>query len=247
VAAVSGCHTRSLALYLIAGIVVIGTATAFVQSYEGLHGWASRYLSEGWALTWPLQVDAWIAVGELALYVAYRDGWSARRRVWPWLAALSGLAVSTGFNIGHLAGADLAGRLTAAVPPVAAFGGLFLGLQVLKHVESDRPGPTHRGWTAGHVAAAVWLAALTVAAERRCTNRQPMVSDGRGSVYGRRRLALPPNSGGSGAVVGGSRGETRNDAARIVASVPGITGAELARRLGVSERTGRRLIRRLSS
>jgi hypothetical protein len=169
-------RTRRLALYVIGIIVVAGTVTAFVQSYEGLYTWARRYLSEGWARTWPLQVDAWIAVGELALFVAYRDRWPARRRIWPWVAALTGLAASTGFNIGHLADADLAGQLTAAVPPVAAFGGLFLGMQVLKYVETnrtDRSAPQR-----ADVPLAVALC-LAVAGKRRPPDRPAPGSDQR--------------------------------------------------------------------
>jgi hypothetical protein len=44
-------RSRTIALYALAVLVVAGTATAFVQSYEGLHGWASRYLSPAWART----------------------------------------------------------------------------------------------------------------------------------------------------------------------------------------------------
>ena len=34
-----------------------------------------------------------LAVGEIALCVAYLDGWPARQRIWPWATALIGLAV----------------------------------------------------------------------------------------------------------------------------------------------------------
>ena len=61
------------------------------------------------AVIWPLQVDVFIAVGELALFVALADAWAGRSR----------------------AGA-LAGRATAAVPPLAA--ALAVGLGVLKRV-----------------------------------------------------------------------------------------------------------------
>jgi hypothetical protein len=43
-----------------------------------------------------------LAVGELALYIAYLDGWPARQRIWPWVTALIGLAVSVAGNIGHI-------------------------------------------------------------------------------------------------------------------------------------------------
>jgi hypothetical protein len=78
-----------------------------------------------------------LAVGELALYVAYLDGWPARQRIWPWTTALTGLAVSVAGNVGHIQAVPghpviLADRLTAATSPIAAFAGLSVGLLVLK-------------------------------------------------------------------------------------------------------------------
>ena len=78
-----------------------------------------------------------LAVGELALYVAYLDGWPARQRIWPWATALIGLAVSVAGNIGHIQAEPgqpviLADRLTAATSPLAAFAGLSVGLLVVK-------------------------------------------------------------------------------------------------------------------
>jgi len=78
-----------------------------------------------------------LAVGELALYVAYLDGWPARQRIWPWATALIGLGVSVAGNIGHVQAVPgqpviAADRLTAATSPVAAFAGLAIGLLVLK-------------------------------------------------------------------------------------------------------------------
>jgi hypothetical protein len=84
-----------------------------------------------------------LAVGELALHVAYLDGWPARQRIWPWMTALVGLAVSVAGNIGHIEAQPghpviLADRLTAATSPVAAFAGLAIGLLVLKMIR-QRP------------------------------------------------------------------------------------------------------------
>ncbi len=88
-------------------------------------------------MSWPAEIDVFLAVGELALYVAYLDGWPARQRIWPWTTALVGLAVSIAGNVGHIQAQPgqpvaLADRLTAATSPVAAFAGLTVGLLVLK-------------------------------------------------------------------------------------------------------------------
>lgn len=47
---------------------------------------------------------------------------------------LLGLAASVAGNIGHVAAHDLQSRGTAAVPPVAAFAAMWVGLSVLKRV-----------------------------------------------------------------------------------------------------------------
>lgn len=212
-----------VALYLIGLIVVSATVVAFVQSYDGLYQWARRYLTDGWARTWPFQVDAWIAVGELSLYVAYRDGWSRRRTIWPWAAALTGLVASTAFNVGHMAGTDIAGHVTAAVPPVAAFAGLFLGLQVLKHVEE--------------VAHSSAQQAVTNDAERSDTMSAAVIElNGQRSE---RPVSRPLRSGPG-------RADLQVRARRILAEQPDLTGRQLGEQLKVSERTGRRLIRHLA-
>jgi hypothetical protein len=88
-------------------------------------------------MSWPAEIDVFLAIGELAQYVAYLDGWPARQQIWPWTTALTGLAVSIAGNIGHIQAAPgqpviLADRVTAATSPIAAFAGLTVGLLVLK-------------------------------------------------------------------------------------------------------------------
>ena len=131
-------RTRKAALYAIAAIAILASANALAHSYAGLYDWAVHHRLTGWqAMSWPAEIDVFLAVGELALYVAYLDGWPARQRIWPWATALTGLAVSVAGNVGHIqAGLGqpviLADRLTAATSPLAAFAGLSVGLLVLK-------------------------------------------------------------------------------------------------------------------
>jgi len=131
-------RTRRAALYAIGLIAILASANALAHSYAGLYGWAVHHRLSGWqAKSWPAEIDVFLAVGELALYVAYLDGWPARQRIWPWTTALTGLSVSIAGNIGHIQPAPgqpviLADRLTAATSPVAAFAGLTVGLLVLK-------------------------------------------------------------------------------------------------------------------
>ena len=131
-------QSRRAALYAIGAIAILASLNALAHSYAGLYDWAIHHRLSGWqAMSWPAEIDVFLAVGELALYVAYLDGWPGRQRVWPWATALLGLAVSVAGNIGHIAAAPgrpviLADRLTAATSPVAAFAGLAIGLLVLK-------------------------------------------------------------------------------------------------------------------
>ncbi len=131
-------RTRRAALYAIGAIAILASANALAHSYAGLYDWAVHHRLTGWqAMSWPAEIDVFLAVGELALYVAYLDGWPARQRIWPWTTALVGLAVSIAGNIGHIEPLPgqpviLADRLTAAASPIAAFAGLTVGLLVLK-------------------------------------------------------------------------------------------------------------------
>jgi len=126
---------RMAALAAIAALVAAASLVSFAESYRGLYDWAHEHgLSGVWAAAWPLQVDTFIAVGELALFVALADAWARRSRIAAWAVTLTGLAVSVAGNIGHVHGHALASRVTAAVPPLAAAAALAVGLGVLKRV-----------------------------------------------------------------------------------------------------------------
>ena len=130
---------RTAALALVAILVIAASLVSFAESYRGLYLWAHRHGLAGiWAAIWPLQVDVFIAVGELALFIALVDQWRTRQRGAAWLVTISGLAVSVAGNIGHVAGHSLTVRATAAVPPLAAASALAVGLGVLKRVVERR-------------------------------------------------------------------------------------------------------------
>jgi hypothetical protein len=122
---------------------------------------------------WPLQVDVFIAVGELALFVALADRWATRSRAGTWAVTLAGLAVSVAGNVGHVTGHSATDRLTAAVPPLAAAAALAVGLGVLKrvvehHHQSAVPGavPGPEFSLNGHAEAAAELFAADIEAGR---------------------------------------------------------------------------------
>ena len=167
-------RTRRAALQAIGVIAILASVNALAHSYAGLYDWAVHHRLGGWqAMSWPAEIDVFLAVGELALYVAYLDGWPARQRMWPWATALTGLAVSVAGNIGHIQAGPghpviVADRLTAATSPLAAFAGLSVGLLVLKMTRQQAtttarastptaapglaPAPVSAGWFPGGAA-----------------------------------------------------------------------------------------------
>jgi len=144
-------------LYALAAIAIVASGNALAHSYAGLYGWAVHHQLTGWqAMSWPAEIDVFLAVGELALYVAYLDGWPIRQRVWPWATAVVGLAVSVAGNIGHiqpLPGQTVvwSDRLTAATSPLAAFAGLTVGLLVLRMNRQQAAAGSHAEWRAARL------------------------------------------------------------------------------------------------
>jgi hypothetical protein len=126
---------RAAALWGIAVLILTAAGAAFAESYRGLWLWAEHHSLTGfWAAAFPLQVDLFVAVGELVLFIAMTDRWGWRDRAGAWAVALLGLAASVAGNVGHVAAHDLQSRGTAAVPPLAAFAALWLGLGVVKRI-----------------------------------------------------------------------------------------------------------------
>ena len=139
---------RKVALVAIGVLVTAASLTSFAESYRGLFLWATEHGLHGvWAAGFPLQCDVFIAVGELALFVALADAWPVRSRFASWTVTVLGLGVSVAGNVGHIASHQLANRATAAVPPLAAAFALAVGLGVLKRVVHRIPA------TAEHAAA----------------------------------------------------------------------------------------------
>lgn len=131
---------RRAALVTIAAVITATSLTSFAESYRGLYDWARQHgLSGLWAAAWPLQLDTFIAVGELAPFVALADRWAVRSRIGAWAVTLLGLAASVAGNVGHVHSHLLTDRTTAAVPPLAAAAALAVGLGVLKRVVGAHP------------------------------------------------------------------------------------------------------------
>ncbi len=76
---------RRAALIAITVLVAAASLVSFAESYQGLLLWAHHHgLAGAWAVIWPLQVDVFIAVGELVLFVALAGRWQRLSRVAAW-------------------------------------------------------------------------------------------------------------------------------------------------------------------
>ena len=145
---------RAAALWGLAILIATADGAAFTESYRGLYLWALHHNFGGfWAAAFPPQVDVFIIAGEVVLFIAMTDQWTWRERLDAWAVALLGLAVSVAGNIGHVDAHDLQSRGTAAVPPLAAFGALWLGLRVLKRILRHRQGTAEAAAQSAHAAA----------------------------------------------------------------------------------------------
>jgi hypothetical protein len=129
--------SAAIALGLIALLVIASTAVSLAESYRGLYDWAAAHgFGDGlWAAVFPLMVDVFVVVGELAAFVSLVLAWRTRSRIFAWALTVLGLAASVTGNVAHLPpGAPLSWRVGAGVPPLAAATALFVGLGVLKRL-----------------------------------------------------------------------------------------------------------------
>jgi hypothetical protein len=218
---------RLAALVAITVLVLAASAASFSESYRGLFLWAHHHgLSGIWAAMWPCQVDVFIAVGELALFVALADGWSVRSRGAAWTVTLLGLAASVAGNVGHVAGHDLASRATAAVPPLAAAAALAVGLGVLKRVVAKTAvASAQEPVNATEATAETVISSATV--------NRPVAPEPRQLKATRRRQSRVRAT------------DIEALARAALARQPDISGADLGRAIGASPRTGQRLLSRL--
>lgn len=223
--------SRTGVLWLATAVTLAASGVALWESYHGLEIWALGHRVEGPQI-WPLCVDAFIVLGECALFLAMHDNWSGWARIWPWTVLAGGLAVSVAANMGHARAVTMTDRLTFAVPPLAAFVGMTVGLGILKRVVADtataaRPRPRPRPATAARPRG--WKAAAAI--ER--------VKAG----FGRWRKTAAAAELVDDAATGAPRPSTAAPARAIVAELvgKGITDTrELAQLTGVAERTARR-------
>ena len=198
----------------------------FSMSYGSLHGLA---LAEGvdptLAWMWPLIVDGFIVVASLAVLHAVLE---RRSSAYPWCLVLGFSAISVGFNVLHAAPTPVA-RLVGAVPPLALVLSFELLMrQVRAALEPSIDPAAITGANAGAVAPA----------------RPAVVEDPRPVAAGVLAARSLPGRAAAGEV---APARARSVIAAHRAAGRRLTGALLARELGVSDSYGRRLLRRYAT
>lgn len=194
----------------------------FSMSYGSLHGLA---LAEGvpasLAWLWPLIVDGFIVVASLAVLHAVLE---RRSSVYPWCLVLVFSAISVGFNVLHAAPTPVA-RLVGAVPPLALVLSFELFMRQVRAALEPSIAAAH---TIDERAEPI---ALT----------RPAVVEGRAPVVdGVLAARLLPERAAARAE---APARARSVIAAHRAAGRRVTGALLARELGVSDSYGRRLLR----
>ena len=205
-----------------AGVLAIGAA-AFLLSYDALHSLAlASGVRPGLARIWPGVLDGFIVIATLTVVAAKR----ARQPTWyPWALVALFSAASVAFNILHaldryLAAARWVRPLVFAMPPVALVLATHLLLQ-------------QGAWKRQH---------LQASSEPRDTaptrDRQQGLHDRQrdlGDRAGPTRSAAPTDAA------------TRQRALQLIADAEAtgrkLTGAQLGRAIGRSDRYGRLLLR----
>lgn len=226
---------RWVVLRLVAALILATSAASFAQSYRGMYLWATGHgLAGNWARFWPLQVDTFIAVGELALFVAIVDKWPRRYRLVAAAVTTVGLVISVAGNIGHAGTHDLWTRGTFAVPPLAAAASLFVGLVILKCVVDlyHRPEQTVDQRVAREMAIARSGMAAYAAALRAAPKPVPPAKERPERPARTRRARRPehrPKAAARATVLAAIKAEN-------------LTAPQLVERYGLAGRTARRYV-----
>jgi hypothetical protein len=123
---------RSLTAVLVGAIA----ALAFLVSFEAISTYAVEVGAFPAGLRWcaPLLVDTFTVAAGLVILARSRDG---VRAIYAWALVVTASSVSVALNVAH-APATLAGRLVAALPPVALLASLELVMSEARRLRGVR-------------------------------------------------------------------------------------------------------------
>jgi hypothetical protein len=219
-------HARRIGRIATAATGAIAFSAAAL-SYHGLHALAVRAGVPGW-LAWllPVTVDGLVVAGLAGGLYATLAGLSTRYST---LLVLVGVSASIAGNL-LAAETTVTGRAVAVLPPVVLALAVHQSLLVLRHRASLPPARARRNARAQPAAVTASPAPEPAAPAAARTERATRPAAAAG------RTAASPASGG-----------TREQVARMLADDPALTGAEVARRLGVDPSWARALLRQARS
>lgn len=119
---------RARAIQAAAGVVVIINATSTAASFMGLRAWAQGHeLVGAGGYLFPLFIDTFPLLAEVALFVGLLDGWRFRAKAVPWSVITAGVILSVALQVGVSTSPDWATRATHGLAPVAAWLSLVVG------------------------------------------------------------------------------------------------------------------------
>lgn len=210
---------RALRIFTATGVLALA-AFAFALSYDALHALADDAgIRPELALLWPLVVDGFIVVASLSVLAFGRAG---RSTAYPWTLVGLFSALSVVFNVAH-APDELIVQAVAAIPPLALVLAFELFVRQLTPTRT-RPRPT------------------TDTDPTRPATDRPELSpadpdqDPTETAPTRTHPAENPHSDPN------TRDRARQLYDQHQATGRTLTGAALARSLGISERYGQRLV-----
>jgi hypothetical protein len=173
----------------------------------------------------PLSIDGTVAAASMVMLRAARAGLGTPRLA----RFMLGLAVTAtlGANVGYGLPYGMAGALLSGWPAIAFIGCADMAISMVRKVAGQRHGqPAHGDRPAPPVAAAA--------------NGRPVAVDVN-------RTARRPRSAARRGQAQRSRADTEAAALAVLSGQPEISGTDLGRAVGMSERTGRRLLAQLSA
>jgi len=217
--------------FAISGTVAVAAA---VMSYQALAALNARgHIADQWRWVWPVIVDGPHLAGALAVVAAHRRRESA---AWGWFLLLAATAASVAANVAAAPPDNLSRVVHGAVPVVGVVLVKDLCIGIRKHLEA----------TAATEAAEAPAAPQPLPAPERVVIRVPVVEPP--LPVPPKPTAPPPTLRSVPKARNAKTGKTtamdryKIQARKWRAEEPGITGSEIGRRLGKSDRYGRNIV-----
>ena len=133
-------NIRAYAVRMAAGVVVVINATGTLESFMGLRAWAQGHeLVGAGGYLFPLFIDTFPLLAEVALFVGLLDGWRWKAKAVPAVVITAGVVLSVALQVGVSTSPDWATRATHGMAPVAAWLSLVIGTLMFELIVANKP------------------------------------------------------------------------------------------------------------